>query len=75
MPDKNGGRFIFVIFAIAIALAAGFVAYKLLLPPIQGRTEVLVTIPPDATVYDIDRILAGANVLQRGGLIAAIAAS
>jgi UPF0755 protein len=76
MPYKTGTWFGFVVGIILIAiliLGIIFLLHKLLAPPARG--EVLVTIPPDATVYDIDRILAAAGVLPQGELMDAIVGS
>jgi UPF0755 protein len=70
---KPFGFVIGVVLVVALCLGIIFWLHKLLAPP--ARAQELVTIPPDATVYDIDRILAGAGVLQQGKLIAAINAS
>jgi UPF0755 protein len=74
MPYKRTTKFVATVFGIALAFGIVVVIYKLAVPS-RVRAEVLVTIPPDATVYDVDRILAGAGVLQQGELINAAAAN
>jgi UPF0755 protein len=64
---KPIGFVVGVVLIVIICLGIIFWLHKLFSP--SPRPEVLVTIPPDTTVYDIDRILAGANVLQQGELI------
>ncbi len=64
---KPFGFVIGIVLIAILLLGIIFWLHRLLTPP--ARAEELVTIPPDATAYDIDRILAGVNVLQQGQLI------
>lgn len=70
---KPFGFVVGVVLIVILCLGIVYWLHKLFSPP--PRTEVLVTIPPDATVYDIDHIFSGASVLPQGGLISAVVSS
>lgn len=75
--EKSFGALLGWPVAIAVVIAAAFAgfhfwqSYQRLTAQAPTAT---VTIPPGSTIYDIDRILAGADVLPRGGFIAAVTA-
>jgi UPF0755 protein len=64
------GKIICLCVIVAFAGAAIFLFHR---APVKVHPEISVTIPEGATVYDIDRILSGAGVIQPGQLIAAAA--